>query len=241
MDDPLAEWRRVLSGGPLLPGDEEAIDTLLDESVGALESIAAASSESADPAAAAFRDAATWLLRLGRRAAELGLSPTAAGTVVPALGEAMPLGHAIFVALAGAFLEGFVQAREERLRDQEVSATADASPMLALGDVVLAIPTGRLGEDGVRRYRERLERTLFRMGARAVIVDCSHLVDADGDTMAEVFALDEGSRMLGCRAVFVTSWPNVPDVVETAPTLDEALRRVGGRGLRLLSRLFKRS
>ncbi len=239
MDDVRRRWKDALAAAPLLPGDREAVATLLDEADVALEPLAAALEQNATPASPGFRDVATAFLRLGRRTAELGASPTAAGAAVPALGAAAPLPHAVLSALAGAFLEGFVQAREEILREGEVSASADASPVLVLGDVVVALPTGRLGEDGVRRFRERLERTAFRSSARAVVMDLSHLVDADADAISEAFALDEGARMLGARAVFVTTRP-APPTVETAPSLDEALRRVGERGLRLIARLFRR-
>lgn len=229
----------MLASAPLLPGDREALDALVLESDAALEPLAAALGAGFDPSAPGFRDVATAFLRLGRRAAELGLSPTAAGVAVPGLGRAAEAPHDATAALAGAFLEGFVQAREEILRAGELGATADASPVLPLGDLLVALPTGRLGEDGIRRFRERLERTMLRTNARAVVLDLSHLVDPDDDAFREAFALDEAARMLGCRAVFVTT-RRAPDTVECAPDLESAIKKVAGRGLRLVARLLGR-
>jgi anti-anti-sigma regulatory factor len=239
LSDLVAAWRALLDAAPTLPGDREALDVLVAESQSALEPFSAVLAAGFDPAAPGFRDAATSFLRLGRRAAELGLSPTAAGAVVPGLGQAAGASHVATAALAGAFLEGFVSAREEILRTGELGAAADASPVLVLGDVVVALPTGRLGEDGVRRFRERLEPILLRTNARAVVLDLGHVVDPDDDALREAFALDEAARMLGCRAIFVTS-RRAPDSVECAPDLESALRLVAGRGLRIVARLLGR-
>lgn len=153
-------------------------------------------------------EALAMITLLGRRAGVLGIAPTAALAIVPALCEGLAivevtLGSAFASMLSALALEGYVAAREERLVELAAGRAAAALPTLRIAPKCLAlILCGEHDPSLLREVIERFGRALFEADARACVVDLRGLLGVSPHHAVEVFGADVAARMLGTTCVF---------------------------------------
>jgi hypothetical protein len=105
------------------------------------------------------------------RLAEKGTGPTG---LVEAL---LTLDHADLTPMAA---ERYAHAAGERWVENNALELAERSPVLAIGDTLHAFPVGRLGEDGLARFVDRVLATALRQPPRRVAIHVDGLVPHDG-------------------------------------------------------------
>lgn len=105
------------------------------------------------------------------RLAERDAGPT---KLVEAL---LSLGRADLTPLAA---ERYCHAAHGRSVETSALELAERSPILTLGDTLHAFPVGRLGEDGLTRFVERVLATALRGPPRKVVLHVEGLLPHDG-------------------------------------------------------------
>jgi hypothetical protein len=183
------------------------------------------------PESVALREALAMVGLLGRRAGELGLTPTAVLALPAALGAGVAAARATALdakggvasqavkrdmpdedglvegALADAVravaLEGYVAAREERLLEERAARAASAVDLLwiAPGCALLAL-CGHHSAEHLHGIVERAARALLVGGGRSLVVSLRGLGEASPTAAAEVFAIADLAAMLGVTTVF---------------------------------------
>lgn len=172
-----------------------------------LEGLAHASA--VEPEAPELREAMALASLLGRRAGDLGVTPSGALAVVPVLLDvasaeagAVDAG-ALEEPLAAVCLEGYVAAREERLEERAVRRAADAIPLVEVVPGCFAVlPAGRQSADELERVADEVGRTLLERDARACLVHAGGLAPPDHGRVAPLFAIHGACRMLGVPCIY---------------------------------------
>jgi hypothetical protein len=110
------------------------------------------------------------------RLAERDAGPT---RLVEAL---LSLGRADLTPMAA---ERYAHAAGERWAETTALELAERSPILTVGDELHAFPVGRLGEDGLGRFADRVLATALRQPPRKVAIHVEGLVpyEGAGDTL----------------------------------------------------------
>ena len=245
-EDRIDDWlqgarKHYLEAAPFAQ-DRLLADELMIESRPALSSLRrsfAAANWAPDLGAIDHREGLALLSLLGRRAAGLGVTPTAAWALLRAVTSAI-----LFEAgdqradlrdgLDVVFLEGFMAGRDDRLLDASRVAAAGALATFEPWPRCLLLPlAGDHDADVLREVVEDFGRRLFKADARSCVVDLSQLRGPAPDRASEVFTADSAARMLGAHCYFVTggtTWieqarvARVPiELLRFAPTLTDAL------------------
>lgn len=153
-------------------------------------------------------EALAMLTLLGRRAGVLGITPTAALSLISGLSTAFEESNAkLPERLAAQFetlaWEGYVQGREDRRDEERATELAQAHRTLLLQPRVPALVlTGEMDTPRLQRLMDRFGRELLRLDALSCVVDLSGLAGAAPDRASEVFSADGSARMLGAKAFF---------------------------------------
>jgi anti-anti-sigma regulatory factor len=146
---------------------------------------------------------------LGRRAADLGLTPTAAVALGEGLAEALKscsitLSEEHRRALTAVLLEGYCAARGDRFRE---GAARRARACIAPTRVAPACYSLSLRGEHTRvlvhDIADELGRALLRGEAKGCVVDLRGLVDPDPDGTAALTALLDVLGMIGCECALV--------------------------------------
>ena len=176
----------------------------------------------ADAQAVEHHEALAMVLLLGRRAGALGVTPTAALAIVPALCDALAsVGAAIdspFRAVLTALaMEGYVASREERVIDAAAARAVDTIAMFRVAPNCSALVLrGEHDPEQLREVVERFGRALFAADAKACIVDLAGLQAPSPQHAAEVFGADVAARMLGATCIFSGASPAWIDAATAA-------------------------
>jgi hypothetical protein len=181
---------------------------------------------------------------LGRRAAELAITPTAALALVPALLEGFravecPLPEAAGTHLQALCIEGYVASRGDRAQQEAGHRAAGAVPVVRIAPGCIALVlAGRHDPERLGEVVERFGRELFETDARACVVDLSRMKEPTADRAVEVFGAHATARMLGTRCVFAgvsEGWLDAArqarvdvELLEREPSFDKALERALG-------------
>jgi hypothetical protein len=153
-------------------------------------------------------EALAMLTLLGRRAGVLGITPTAALSLIGGLETAFADSNARLPEPLAAQVqtlawEGYVQGREDRREEERATALALAHKTLLLQPRVPALVlSGEMDTPRLQRLMDRFGRELLRLDALSCVVEMSGLVGAAPDRASEVFSADGSARMLGARAFF---------------------------------------
>ena len=108
----------------------------------------------------------------------------------------------------------------------------------APGDVVVLVLRGELDVAAAPAARERLEEARARR-PRGVVVDVAEVTFADSSALRELLRADAALRSDGARLVIAAAAPVVErllaltrahDVLELAPTVEQALKRLAAEG-----------
>lgn len=192
-----------------LARDREAATELAIEARAVFESLLAGLAAAPDPRShrPELREALALVSLLGRRAGELGVTPSAALALAPAIvAAASAESDASLDPIAGPIaeltLEGFVMAREDRLREDGARALAGAIPIVeAAPGCVVMIAGGAQSAEELERVVEELGRRLLNRDAKACLVDASELPPSP-ELARPLFAAHVSARMLGTRCLF---------------------------------------
>lgn len=158
---------------------------------------------STDARAPELREAFALCNLLGRRAAALDASPTAAARLVPTLLAAVDGADSLGEPLREILLEGYVAEREDRLRDEGALRAAGAIPVIRLTPgCFVTLPHGDQDADPLQEHGEELGRRLLDGDAKALVVYARGLVRPDPERASQLFAIQESCRMLGVRCIF---------------------------------------
>ncbi|HBQ11155.1 MAG TPA: hypothetical protein DEF51_08250 [Myxococcales bacterium] len=135
------------------------------------------------------------------------MTPSAALALAPAIvAAASAESDASLDPIAGPIaeltLEGFVMAREDRLREDGARALAGAIPIVeAAPGCVVMIAGGAQSAEELERVVEELGRRLLNRDAKACLVDASELPPSP-ELARPLFAAHVSARMLGTRCLF---------------------------------------
>ena len=175
---------------------------------------------------------------LGRRAARLGVSPSAAlGLVNGLLAPLRPSSRALSEAehpLRAVCMEGYVAAAAERKEELRGAHWVEHVPMLPLAQhAILLVLEGERDAAQLTEVGERFARVLFRAEARVGFIDLTGLLDPSSARASALLGIDEGARTLGCPLVFSgvdASWQAALtevgadfDLLRVAPSFSQGL------------------
>lgn len=155
----------------------------------------------------ALREAVALASLLGRRAAVLGATPTAALGIVPCLidatAELEPRARGLTEPLRAVCMEGYVAAREEALDARAARRAAEAIGVVepARG-CVLVIVAGVQDADELELAFDDIGRRLLDRDTRACVVDVGGLKSPEPESARQLFALHATCTMLGARCIF---------------------------------------
>ncbi len=160
-----------------------------------------------DPEDGALREAVALASLLGRRAAVLGATPSAAVLIVPCLVEAAASedarARALLEPLRAVCMEGYVAAREEALDARSARRAAEAIGVVeAAPGCVCVVVAGAQDAGELERAVDELGRDLLDRDARACVVDAGGLAAPDPEVARQLFALHVTCSMLGVRCIF---------------------------------------
>lgn len=206
----LEDFRVAYTAAAGFVEDRAKADALVAELRPVLDTVRAALATNAQSGVAAVehREALAMTTLFGRRAGELGVTPSSAYAALDAFLSAMnrnsfELATPMVRALSALFLEGFVAAREELLVRAERAGSAQAQPILTLAKGCSALVlSGTHEPEALAAIVDRFARVLHRTDARSCVVDISQLAPPDDSSAAEVFSADASARMLGVVCVF---------------------------------------
>lgn len=211
--------------------DRELADALALEARPVAEALleGLAGTASADPHSGELREAIAMASLLGRRAADLGATPSGTLTLIATLTELAsredPRALEVLDSLREVAIEGYVAAREERMEREAAQRTADAIAILepVSGCLVIAL-AGQQDADELERVLEEAGRRLLERNAKACVVDTGQLRQADADRARQVFAFDATCRMLGVACIFASVAPEWRRAARDAGFDTDALR-----------------
>ncbi len=161
--------------------------------------------EMPSPGAPELRETSTLASLLGRRAAVLGASPTAASMIAPCLIEATEREglEGLVEPLRAVCLEGFVAAREELLDEAGAGRAGGAVPVVELAPRCWAVLfRGDQEAEELERIVDELGRRLLDSDARACLVHAGGLREPDRERARQLFAVHATCAMLGVECVF---------------------------------------
>lgn len=190
--------------------------------------------ERIDREAPELREALALASLLGRRAAALGATPTAALHVAPALVEQLGEAAPLLDPLREVIVEGYVSEREEALQAEGARRAAGAIPIVRLvPGLFVSLPRGDQAAEHLEEHADELGRRLLDGDARALIVHAVGLERPDRERASHLFGVHAACTMLGVTAIFAgvgDDWTAAArergvDVEELrlVRTLDEAL------------------
>jgi hypothetical protein len=192
-----------------LESDRALVGVLAVEAAPVIEALSSGLDCSSRPEARAheLREGLTLTRLLGRRAEELGASPTAASAVASALvaelcaavGPLDPLADDLRAVLC----EGFVEAREERTSAGVGRRLAEAIPVLeVLPRCTAVLPRGSHDTDELERVLEQVGRRCLERETRVCLVDLGRAAELDEETVRRYLTLHSSCAMLGVRCIF---------------------------------------
>lgn len=180
---------------------------------------------------------------LGRRAARLGISPSAALALVEGLmasvaNAGLPL-EAAARSLRAVCLEGYVAASAERVQELRASQWVEQQAMVEfVAHGLLLLPSGISEPAQLSELGERFVRALFRHEARVGWMDLSALAEPSAARAGALLGIREGTAMLGCGCVFSGVGPawqaafseacEDPTILILEPSFDAGLSRALG-------------
>lgn len=206
-DAALLRFRRVFIEGAPFEQDRARAEELSLEARPAIDVLASSlrvgRGERAD--AIEHHEGLALVTLLGRRAGHLGVTPTAALALVPAitaaLGRDVPDG--LLRALHSVCLEGYVAGRDEALGEDSRRRLAQVQPILALGARCFALVlVGEHEAEALSAVVDRFARRLLQSDALVGIVDLENLLEPAPDRAAEVFGAHAAARMIGAQLIF---------------------------------------
>ena len=211
IDGALAEFQRCLNAGTPYATDRDLVAELMIEARPVISALrfALESDLDFDVRRPEHGEGLALVTLLGRRAAALGVSPTAAATLAPALASGLAkVGRSLRKedehVLTSLCLEGFCAGREERQQTYASERVADSQACVELVPrLVLLALSGELDAESIAAVIDRFGRTLLKRDAVAAVVEMSRLVGPAPDRAAEIFTAADTARMLGVRCVFV--------------------------------------
>lgn len=192
-----------------LTRDRDLADTLASEVLpvaeALLDGLGAASRVDRD--APELREALALTSLLGRRAALLGVTPTGALAIVPALIAALSgetdRGAALSQALIEVCIEGYVAERDEQAAERAAARAAKAIPVVEVAPgCVVVIAAGLQDAGELERVIDDVGRVLLERGARACVMDAGALEAPDPERARYLFAIHATCMMLGVECVF---------------------------------------
>ncbi|MCC7541198.1 MAG: hypothetical protein IT379_33575, partial [Deltaproteobacteria bacterium] len=208
------------------------------------------------PSTPSLKEPLALLNLLARRFADVGVTPGAALMLPDTLAVELraagwDVSDGLRTAIVEVVAEGYLRAREERAREETVTAFAKAIPIALVAPRCLSmIVGGPVPAELVREAVEDLGRAFLRNDARSVVIDVERLVDPTPAVAAELFAARDVGATMGVKVVFAAPSQALLDAarashvqvdsLETAPTYAEALRSAllaAGLVLRPRSRL----
>lgn len=227
LDAAEAHFRRGYLAAVTLEGDRAAADELGREARPALEALARWSEMSGDEALVRS-EAVAMVSLLGRRAARLGISPTAALAICEGLWRSRP-GRGdgddpeAERTLRAVCFEGYVAAREEAESERRAAQWVEAQPLWSFVEGgLLCAPVGAADAAQLTDLAERVVRELFRREAKVAWLDLSGLAEPDEPRAAALLGLVDGARMLGCDCVISVGdrgWRQALEAVASEPEL----------------------
>lgn len=223
----VARFRERYAAGAPFREDRGLAPELGLEASPVLSALATAIARGGDLSGPEHHEALAMVTLLGRRAGNLGATPTAALTLVPALAHALGPGGASLAdgPLTALCMEGYVAGREERIREEAVQIARDAAPLGMLAERCAGLFLGgQLTAEAIAELVDRLGSLMLRSDAAAAVVDVGRLRSPDRERAAEVVAADGTARMLGARCVFVGLEPWLAELGPDALDRDLLLR-----------------
>lgn len=209
MESMLRRFRARLCAGAPFVQDRAAAQELSVEAGPVLEALSfALEQEGVREARVPLRshEGLAMLTLLGRRAGIVGLTPTAALSLAPALGEALDeAGHdvteAVTTTLQMVSMEGYVAGREERLLAESVDRAAGALGYVELSPGCMALLLAGLHDpQSLRLVGDDFSRQLLRRDVRACVVDIARLQEPSAERAAELLAVVHTAATLGVRS-----------------------------------------
>jgi hypothetical protein len=200
-----ARFGEELRAAARFEADRAVVDSLCVEARPVIEALldGIVAADRTDPRALALREALTLTRLLGRRAAELGATPTAALALAPCLVRAVEGSQPLAEDLRAIALEGYVAAREERLDERASRRMADAIAVVeAAPGCIAVLPAGLQDDDELERVFDGVGRRLLERDARACVVHLGELSGADRERARRVFALHSTCLMLGVTCIY---------------------------------------
>jgi anti-anti-sigma regulatory factor len=155
-----------------------------------------------------LRESLAFASLLGRRAAVLGATPTAALAIAGVLVEALTeLGETRASALGDALrdvcVEGFAAEREERANGAAARRAAAAIPIVEIASGCIAVfVAGDQDAEEIERVVDEVGKKLLERNARACVVDVAALTGNDRDRVRAIFGIHAACAMLGVRCIF---------------------------------------
>ena len=218
-----------LRAGGVHPEDvREECAALIDELVAAT-----ATGGDADLAAPAFDGLRALLVRLSRRRAEQGLSPSETAASVFSLKEALlPLLQeeagddpaALFAAVVGASglvdamglvtFESYVKAREAVITRQAQQLVELSTPVVRLWDGILAVPLiGTLDSMRTQVVMESLLEAIVDAGASVAIIDITGVPTVDTQVAQHLLKTVFAARLMGAECVISGIRPAIAQTI----------------------------
>ena len=168
------------------------------------------------------------LTLLGRRAGVLGITPTAALSIAPALADALSVAeHKVTEGVRGTLqmvsMEGYVAGREERLLREGAERAAGALTWTTLAPRCLALwLAGEHEPEALRSVADDFGRELLRQDAASCLVDVTRLSEPTLERAREVMGVAHTARTLGVACFLVgasAAWQRLlfSDAFEAAP------------------------
>ncbi|MBX3251217.1 MAG: hypothetical protein KF901_28830 [Myxococcales bacterium] len=200
--DVIARFARELGARLPFSGDRERIEELEREVRPAVASLdlALAVEVAGDEASFAHHEGLAMIHLLGRRAAELDVSPFAAAQLVPALAAAFEGAlPARFVSLLGATcIEGFVRGREEVVEGRARRRAAEGLPSLRIAPTCqVLVLAGDVEADAIEARGQAFARELFAAEAASAVLDLSRLVALDRPMAGALAEAVTSARVIG--------------------------------------------
>jgi hypothetical protein len=200
--------------------DRAAVEELMIEARPVIDALSAPG----DHPEGRTHEALAMVALLGRRAAGLGLSPTAMHALFSGLVDQMEPADARMrreVFCLG--LEGFVSERGDMGKEMGRALAQRAVPIVELVPSVFAVFLhGHHEAEQISELTEALGKRMLHGGALSVLFDATGFENPTPEIASEIFAADATAAMLGVPCVFAVT----PRLVELLPEVSSVHERV---------------